>query len=369
MKKILIVSRNFFPQNIPRAFRTTELAREFASQGHEVTVITPFNTAQVEFADKYGIRMKDLGKMQWKPIEVGGSQGPVRLIKRILVRLLSLLILYPDSEIFFKVKKALHREKEFYDLLITIAAPHPVHWATAWVLSSSKKVANCWVADCGDPFMGGENDTFKRLFYYKYFEKWFCRKSDYITVPIESAIEAYYPEFKEKIRVIPQGFKFDEVILKKQLIKNACPTFAYAGSLIPRIRDPKDFFEFLCQTALPYKFFIFSTNKEYLEAYCKKSDGRIELRDPLPRLELLNFLQDMDFVTNFENIGAKQSPSKLIDYSIIQKPILSIKTFGFSEEGFIEFYHGNYSNAEIVENVNSYKIENVCHNFLELACS
>ena len=40
-KRILIVSRSFYPDNSPRAFRTTELSKEFARQGHHVTVITP----------------------------------------------------------------------------------------------------------------------------------------------------------------------------------------------------------------------------------------------------------------------------------------------------------------------------------------
>ena len=33
-KRILIVSRSFYPDNSPRAFRTAELSKEFARQGH-----------------------------------------------------------------------------------------------------------------------------------------------------------------------------------------------------------------------------------------------------------------------------------------------------------------------------------------------
>ena len=38
--KILIVSGFFYPQNTPRAFRTTELAKEFARLGHDVVYIS-----------------------------------------------------------------------------------------------------------------------------------------------------------------------------------------------------------------------------------------------------------------------------------------------------------------------------------------
>ncbi len=41
------------------------------------------------------------------------------------------------------------------------------------------------------------------------------QKVNYITVPIEEAREAYYEEFRNKIRVIPQGFDFSDVQLAK----------------------------------------------------------------------------------------------------------------------------------------------------------
>ena len=40
-KRILIVGRTFFPEQSPRSFRTTELAKEFARQGHQVEVLLP----------------------------------------------------------------------------------------------------------------------------------------------------------------------------------------------------------------------------------------------------------------------------------------------------------------------------------------
>ena len=39
-KRILIVSAAFYPDNTPRAFRSTELAKEFARMGHYVEVLT-----------------------------------------------------------------------------------------------------------------------------------------------------------------------------------------------------------------------------------------------------------------------------------------------------------------------------------------
>src|SRR5690606_30622624 len=100
-----------------------------------------------------------------------------------------------------------------------------------------------WIADCGDPFMGNKFRT--RAFYFKYVEKWFCRKADFLSVPIEGAIQAYYPEFKEKIKVIPQGFNFKDFAIPESVPNNPLPTFIYAGTFYPGLRDPTSFLEYL----------------------------------------------------------------------------------------------------------------------------
>lgn len=365
-KKILIVSRTFYPENTPRAFRTTELAKQFSRTGHDVTVITPRNNEiHDQFEKEHGVSIKDLGKPTWKQIKVTGG-GIKRLIKRIQARLFNLLFMYPDIQTMFLVKNALKKEKNKYDLLLTIAAPHPVHWGTAWANKKRNPIAKSWIADCGDPFMGGENDTFKRLFYFQYFEKWFCRKADFITVPISDSIDAYYPPYRNKIKIIPQGFRFEDVVLKPKIEANKVPTFAYAGTLIPKIRDPKEFFEFICELDMDYRFVVFTNNPDHVRKYQERSNGKIEVRPFLPRLALLAELQQMDFVVNFENIGPKQSPSKLIDYAIIQKPILSVKTFGFESDALLEFLGGNYEKQLHIPDSNQYRIENVCAKFISL---
>ncbi|WP_207536139.1 glycosyltransferase [Desertivirga arenae] len=365
-KKILIVSRTFYPDNSPRSFRTTELAKEFAFSGHDVTVITPRKEGvHDDFEKQHKLVIKDLGKASWKPVQIAKS-GPHRFVTRAVARLTNLFFLFPESEMMFMVNKALKKETELYDVMITIAAPHTVHWGTAMAVSDKHKVAKKWIADCGDPFMGGENDTFKRVFYFKYFEKWFCRKADAITVPISDAITAYYPEFRKKIHVIPQGFRFEDVRLMEEEASNEVPTFAYAGTLIPGIRDPHEFFEFICKSDLKFRFFIYTKNVEQVRKYEAASKGRIVVKAAMPRQDLLQELQKMDFVVNFENKGPKQSPSKLIDYAIIKKPILSVKTFGFNTEAFLEFLEGNYQNQLIIPDADQYRIQNVCRKFLNI---
>jgi len=167
-KKILIVSRSFYPMNSPRSFRTTELAKEFARQGHEVTVLTHKKEEHVVFEKEHNLIIKDLGKPLFKPIDIKRKDKFSSLFFRGLRRALNLFFEYPDIGLMFQVAKKLKKERG-YDLLISIAAPHPVHWGVAknW----TRKIAQVWIADCGDPYMMAIGDTFPKLFYFKYFER------------------------------------------------------------------------------------------------------------------------------------------------------------------------------------------------------
>ena len=179
--------------NSPRAFRTTELVKEFARQGHDVTLLTVKDRPEhLAFEKEHNVTIKDLGTLRFKPVNPGKENWIGKLIRKVLRRGLVQAFEYPDIQLMYMVKKALRNERG-YDLLISIATPHPIQWGTAWAWNENDPVAYSWVADCGDPYMGATLDTFNKWFYFKYLEKWFCRKADFITVPIESAKEGYYP--------------------------------------------------------------------------------------------------------------------------------------------------------------------------------
>jgi len=367
MKKILIISKSFFPINSPRSFRTTELVKVFARQGHKVTLLTVKNDeVHVPFEKEHGITIKDLGRLRLPNINLKRSSGFKRLIKRGLRRGLLQLFEYPDIELMYRVKQAL-KEESGYDLMISIAVPHPIHWGVAWAWRIENPIADLWVADCGDPYMGATMDSFNKMFYFEYFEKYFCRKADYITVPLEKAKDGYYPEFRDKIRVIPQGFNFDEVHIDyKSYIPNAVPTFAYAGGFIPGGRDPRPFLEYLVSLNQDFKFILYTKNRSLIEPWLERSNGRIEIRDYMPRTELLKILAKMDFLVNFENQSPLQMPSKLIDYYLAGRPVLNISSETIDTNAVNCFLVGNYEHQFCYDGIDQYRIENVCKEFLAL---
>lgn len=363
-KKILIVSGSFYPQVSPRSFRTTELAIELAKQGHTVKVYIPCEDYDYsKFEKEHDLVISDIGKLHFKDVEVKGGKIE-QLARRVIKRSLKMLFEWPDIELAYKVMKVLKHENTF-DLLISIAVPYPIHWGVALSIKRRKPLADCWVADCGDPYMGDRTDSFRKLFYFKFIEKWFSRKTNYITVPFEGAIDAYYPEFHDKIRIIPQGFNFEDLILNDFVKQKEYPVFAYAGGFIPGKRDPASFLSFLSKLDDNFRFVVFTSQVEMLanaKIYLKE---KLEIRSLVPRKELLAELCQMDFLMNFDNNVSTQLPSKLIDYSITGRPVLNIRNDG-DFDAFIEFLHGNYSKKMSLPPVENFDIKYIAKEFVAL---
>ncbi|MEQ8414408.1 MAG: glycosyltransferase [Imperialibacter sp.] len=363
-KKILIVSNGFYPEISPRSFRATELAKEFARQGHQVKVISHERGDVREFSAGNGFSFQDMGPMSWPKPAVSGT-GLKRLFSRVIVRLTTLLFEYPNIQLLFLVNRALAKESGF-DLLISVAVPYPIHWGVAWFRSSKHPVATTWVADCGDPYMGQENDTFKAPFYFGWVEKWFCRKADYLSVPTKGSIGGYYPEFHYKIKVIPQGFRFEDYQMA-DFKPSEKVIFGYGGMFIPGKRDPKELIEFLLtvEEEHQFEFHIYTSTPQWVLPYIAGSKS-IFVHSIVGRTELMHEFSKMDFVVNFTNIGTSQTPSKLIDYAILGKPILNVVTGQLRPADVLSFLDRDFSNSYAVTDREQYRIENVAQLFLNL---
>lgn len=331
-----------------------------------MTVITPYHPEHTRFSQDHALSMKDMGQPKWPAISISGA-GILLKTKRAARRLSNWLLEYPDLELMLLVAKALRKEQG-YDALISIAVPYPVHWGVACVWGSAKKnkPANLWIADCGDPFMGQENDTFTPPFYFEWVEKWFMRKADYITVPVETAIRAYYPEFHEKIKVIPQGFRFEDYRQETEEAKSEHPVFAYGGMFIPGRRDPTELIRFLASTNRVFEFHIYTTTPGIVYQSIPREDNRFIVHEPSLREHFLKQISRVDFVVNFENAGNKQIPSKLIDYALLGKPILNITTGKLDKANVLRFIDGDYSGRLVIQDPDQYRIENVADRFIRL---
>lgn len=363
--KIVIISQHLFPIQTPRAYRTTELAKEFGKRGYEViiyAVLGKYNYS--DFEKKSDVKVKNIPiKWQIKPYSSDGNK--IHFIDKVIGRLFNKLFEFPNIEFMFCVPKILKKEKDV-DLLISIAVPHQIHWGCAKSkIKNPNSFPKKWIADCGDPFM--KNGLVKE--HYKYFEKYeriFCEQCDYITVPIEEAKGAYYEEYRNKIKVIPQGFDFD-LSVQEINVNNDIINFLYAGTFFKDNRHPEIFLKFIDSLNIDFRFHVFTKFEEIIRQYKPLLKEKLIIHNPIDRKNLVEFMKKMDFLLNLENVNRPgQLPSKLIDYAIAKRPILSINPVEINKNLIMEFFEGNYKNQLKISNIEQYYIKNVADKFLSL---
>lgn len=363
--KILIVSQYFPPYNTPRAFRTFELAKELAKEGHCVTVYSLIGKQDITAIEKkYGFSIKDLGPSRFGNVDSTGYWN-----KNIIYRACSHIFSkyeFPSFELSFLIKKRIKNVEE-YDAIISIAWPFWIHFGIG-LLKKNSSIFPIWISDCGDPFTGNPFIKYPRFF--KRIEKWWAEKTDFITVPLVEAKQAYFPECQEKIRVIPQGFDFSSVQLS-QYCAHSVPVFVYAGSFYEGVRDPRNLLDYLTIVPKQFIFKVYTNEPEKLSNYVKLLGDKLIISKYIKREQLLLELSSADFLINIKNIGTVQSPSKLIDYTLANRPILTL-TSSFEEEDrlkFMSFLEGNYSSQDQRLDISSYDIKNVANNFVCLCAN
>lgn len=360
-KSILIVCRGFYPEQSPRAYRSTELACEFARKGHHVRVLTIYNSEQIAHSANYGYELKNLGRLTWPSVKVHGK-GLSLWIRRVLSRLLMLLFEYPMIQLVPLVKKALSDE-DGYDLLISVAVPYPIHWGVACARSRRHRIAGIWIADCGDPYYFNYLDSFRKPFYFRYVERWFSKKADFISIPREEMKPTFLKEIHEKIIIIPQGLRFENFTTDSNGAKNQVPTFAYAGSFIRQARDPRQLLEVLTKIDIDFRFLVYTKHTDLLIPYLKLLGDKLVIKDYIPRQELILTLSRMDFLVNIGYDPVTTIPSKLIDYALAKRPVLNI-TENDDPSIIKDFIEGDYSRALNLDNISIYNIESVTNLFL-----
>lgn len=367
--KIVIISGSFYPSIHPRAFRAAELAKELAREGHNVTAVffkrdDTFNYEQYE--KEINVELIPFNIFGKGVSKASNHKRTVCFrVKRFLIEYLlcGKLFLYGKQ-----IKEALNTLDCFRsaDMVIAMSTPFPVHYGFYKYMKEEGKHYIA-IADSGDPFYYSKQTP--RAIWFKYIERNIYKLCDYITIPTANAIDLYSPICpKEKIKVIPQGF--DMTHLNLFTGEFGIPLkFAYAGVFYWDIRNPEFLFKYLNGQKLNYEFHVFMRYKdttfiETLDKYPNLKRKTI-IRYGVPHDDLIYELSKMNFLINIENLSNTQMPSKLIDYGMVKRPILSCNEINFKEEWFKEFLYGNYVHQYKVS-IDDFDIRNVAAKFMKL---
>lgn len=368
-KKMLIASRWYAPIKNPRAFRTYELLMEFVRREYDVSVFLP---EDAEVHVRANVVFVPYGKMAGSIDRANNSN--VNLKFRFLARIRQIfLFLFGDGpkiirycySLYRSLKSSLRHHND-YDVILSISYPFYVNVALA-CLKRYVHPSTVLIADCGDPFYA--NPSFKKAFYLKYLEKWVLNQFDYVTIPIEAARSCYLEYLPpEKIKVIPQGFRLMD-IPDGVYQKNPVPTFGYAGVFYESIRNPRYFFEYLLTLKQDFRFVVYAIADGFtaglLAEYKKKLGEKLDVREAVDRKVLISEMATWEFVINFNNDNSNQRPSKLIDYAMSKRPILSFNQASFQPDLFLAFLHGDYSDREHID-LSQYDIRTVVDKFEKL---
>lgn len=366
--KIHIITGHFHPQLHPRAFRSNELAVEFARRGHQVYVTNCTTVAGFDYASyaaACGIKkisnldffVTPLNPSEESPSNEGIVKNKIHKIAQYLV----FGVLFPNAR---KLSKNLHIDEDT-DLVISLSTPFTSLLGTALYLSKHH-LNSIKIADSGDPFYYSRQ--YHLAPWFKPIEKWVYKHFDFLTIPTENAKPLYAPIIEsEKIRIIPQGFRMDNLKLYQGDF-NGEVRIAYAGVFYKDIRNPEFLFRHLSTEKKPFKLYLFMRNKDpMIDEYVRKYpslEGKI-IVNTLPHDELIYELSRMNFLINIENESNTQIPSKLIDYGITGRPILSCSKHNFSPEKFERFMDGDYSGQYEID-TQRYNIRHIADEMLEL---
>lgn len=378
-KDILLVSYYFYEENTPRSYRAFELAREL-SKYYKVKVLTTKKTINEKFFEKYNLEVKyiEKGFLFNKKVEsfenvrnIQKEKNFKQKIIKSLKKIYSYLFFNREMESFYFIYKEIKNEKIKYKAIISIALPFSSHIGVYLGLIKNKNITDNLILEYGDPFY--YNKSFNLAYYFKIIENFILKRANYVVLPIETAIESFKKyKIDEKIKIIPQGFKLNEykLLLYK---KNEIPIFIYAGIFYEKIRNPINILKTLNEIEKNFKFIIYS-NKESIKKMnigqeilkeIEKSNGKILLQDSIPREKCIKEMSKADFLLNISNINHDQAPSKLIDYSIAKRPILSVTQDSFNKDIFLEFLNGNYRHQTIVD-LKKYDIEIIGRQYKKL---
>lgn len=367
--KITILTGVFYPTIHPRAFRSNELAKEFARQGHSVTVVNLRTVPDFDYKayeEENNIKIINLGVFKESNLAKLAAKKSTYTWwgrkKRYYIE-------YLLNGKLFRYGPRIAADLDCLkgsDLVIALSTPFPVHYGYyRYVKKHGRDFVT--ILDSGDPFYYSKQT--KRAIWFKYIEKNVYKHCDYLTIPTENAISLYSPIIPlNKIRIIPQGFNMKNVKLYAGSFEGSVK-IAYAGVFYWGIRNPEFIFRALEDTDVDYEFYLFlryedARLEEVLQDYPNlKSRMRIKLC--VPHDDLLYELSKMDFLINIENLSNTQMPSKLIDYGITRRPIFSCNKATFSKEKFENFLHRQYEGSYEI-NIADYDIEKIASQFVEL---
>jgi len=369
-KNILFISYHFPPEISPRSYRAYELVK-YLQKNYSIDLITN-KAVTAEFrADLENVNFIINNSRPASHSSPVSSPTTTQLKKTQFLRKILYFFVPGGLSTLSCLKYLLHTKKlkKKYDCIISIGLPIGSH-VVAYILKKFFKITDNIILDYGDPFYKNPNMPYSPFNYL--LEKMIINDADSVVVPVENAISAFLGlDVKNKIHVIPQGLDLEKIEIDSYHKNTPCK-IGFAGVFYKNLRDPENFMCWALNLPEDFKFHIYTNlksaeNRELINKYKSfDKNNHLIVNDLIPRQDCIRFLSTCDFVINFENISSTQNPSKLIDYMLSRRPILSISTTETSWPLFSSFLNNNFEKAHTLPDFDQYSMKSVGLKFEKL---
>lgn len=333
-KKILIISDLFYPTTEIGAIRPTKIAKFLKKNGYQVDIFTRYNCDDIDLK----IYCDNIYTFESKKINISVKKIKKKNKFQSLKNTYRMFLLIKRSRIMFKNFKILSFDlmrKNKYDVVLSTFGPLSSLWCGLYYKKKYPDIK--WICDFRDPIV--LESTPKIFFlYFKWLERVSCKKADSITVVSQGYLERICPKkYRYKAFMIPNGYDDDDQIYKKvDNIDRSTIRFLYVGTLyegkrklIPIFKVIRELIDEKIIDENKIEFCYAGNDAAFFlqQARLYKLEDRVKNYNNISRIDCLKLQFNSDFLllstwNNKKEFGV--FPGKLLEYMLINKPIISI---------------------------------------------
>jgi hypothetical protein len=343
MKKFLIISFNFEPNNNPRAIRWNAILNYIKKKNLSVEFITYKKNKKrysknINFYEHQNKLFNEFKEKNLKLVQPNYIYNIYKILKILLSKIFKFFykiivkhIIWPDYACFtiypfYKTAVKLIKKKNIKNI-ITVSHPFSSH--VVGLLLKIRFPYLIWDTDSGDPFSPMKepkpNNTILYKFFNFYVEKNIlkrCRKFYVNNLETKKKYLKYFKSYKKKVTIIEPLSLLQKKTLSKTKNSKYFFRLYYAGSFYSKIRSPKPFFQIINKLIKKFpnrkkdiKIYIF-TNSLIFNQELKKNPhlkSIFIIQKPIQYLKLMHFIKNDMISLNFGNKTNLQIPSKLYE--------------------------------------------------------
>ena len=383
MKHLVLITGIYYPEPSP----TGRCAHQYVSllKDEYIVDVIYINSglektygSLVEGERLYGLRHWRLWLESWFGQKCQNSANLLlqRLFRLAVLGMKSIgriqsMVFFPNNLRWF-YKKAyrtlcrIHEEKSI-DVVFTVNSPFVAHLAGAAFKKKYPEVR--WVTYTVDPYYVGHSKkknadrTKEKAFQL---ERGILSGADanLLSEEVYQNAPGLYDTMKERTYPLPYLLEDSSWHEPVEIFNKNCVNLVYAGRFYKDLRNP----EYLLQTMLEIEdpkivlhLYAASDCDSLIDAYVKKSEGRILRHEIVSSSEIKKVLAAADILVNVENTIPEFKPSKVFEYISMRKPIINFCP-GQNPDATLTMYQKciTISQDEDVLMENALRIKNFC---------